>query len=159
MTLYEIDTAIMDCFDAETGELTNPEAFENLQVERSQKIENIACWIKDLVADAAAIREEEKALAERRKVMENKAANLKDYLSRFVNPGEKYSSARCAVSWRKSTKVEIFDLEALLNDSNMDQYLVYKEPEPNKKLIKEAIQDGQAVTGCELVDAQNLQIK
>ena len=88
MTLYEIDSAIMDCFDAETGELTNPEAFENLQVERSQKIENIACWIKDLTADAAAIREEEKALAERRKVMENKAANLKDYLGRFVNPGE-----------------------------------------------------------------------
>ena len=159
MTLYEIDTAIMDCFDAETGELTNPEAFENLQVERSQKIENIACWIKDLVADAAAIREEEKALAERRKTMENKAANLKDYLGRFVNPGEKYSSARCAVSWRKSTSVNVVDFDALWGDLTMDQYLTYKRPEPNKVAIKEALQKGLNVTGCELVESQNLQIK
>ena len=41
----------------------------------------------------------------------------------------------------------------------MDQYLTYKRPEPNKVAIKEALQKGLNVTGCELVESQNIQIK
>ena len=79
MTLYEIESAIVDCFDPETGELLDAAAFEDLQLERSTKIENIACWIKDLNSDVDAIRAEEKVLADRRRSLENKAENLKTY--------------------------------------------------------------------------------
>lgn len=158
MTLYEIEESIMACFDPETGELADVDAFEALQIERTQKIENIACWIKDLTADAAAIREEEKSLADRRRSMENKAENLKNYLSRFLGDGEKYSSARCALSWRKSTKVEV-DLQELYKDPLSENYLLYRDPEPNKTAIKEAIKAGFTVNGCELIENNNLQIK
>ena len=158
MTLYEISEALMACFDPETGELVDVNAFEGLQLERDQKIENIACWIKDLNANATAIREEEKALADRRRVMENKAESLKTYLSRFLGDGEKYSSARCAVSWRKSQKVEV-NMEELYKYPLYENYLLYRDPEPNKTKIKEDLKNGVEIRGCELVENQNLQIK
>ena len=77
MTLYEIDHAISEAFeraiDPETGELINEEAWaqlEALQMDREQKLENVALWVKDLNAEAAAIREEEKNLAKRRQSAE-----------------------------------------------------------------------------------------
>ena len=158
MTLYEISEALMACFDPESGDLVDVDAFEELQMERDQKIENIACWIKDLISDAAAIREEEKSLADRRRVLENKAESLKSYLGRFLNAGEKYSSARCAVSWRKSQKVEV-NMAELWKDPRVENYLLYRDPEPNKTAIKDAIKAGFEVRGCELIDNQNLQIK
>lgn len=158
MTLYEISEALMACFDPETGELADFEAFDHLQLEREQKIENIACWIKDLISDAAAIREEEKSLADRRRVMENKAESLKNYLSRFLGTGEKYSSARCAVSWRKSQKVEV-DMDELQRDPRAENYLLYRMPEANKAKIKEDLKAGFTVRGCELIENNNLQIK
>lgn len=158
MKLYEIDQAIIDLFDPETGECLDEEALESLQIERDKKIENIACWIKDLNADAAAIREEEKSLADRRRTMENKSENLKQYLSRFMGIGERYSSARCAVSWRRSTKVNV-DINELYKDPRSENYLLYHDPEPNKTAINEAIKAGFDVRGAELVESQNLQIK
>ena len=158
MTLYEIAENLMRCFDPESGELVDVDAFESLQLERDQKIENIACWIKDLNADAAAIREEEKSLADRRRAMENKSENLKQYLGRFMGIGEKYSSARCAVSWRRSTKVNV-DINELYKDPRSENYLLYHDPEPNKTAIREAIKAGFDVRGDELVESQNLQIK
>ena len=90
MTLYEIDKAITDLADPETGEITDFEALDNLQMARDQKIENIACYYKNLVSDAEAIKAEKEALAERQKVAENKAARLKEYLS-YALHGEKFS--------------------------------------------------------------------
>ena len=52
--LFEIDRAIMDamekCIAPETGEIDGEiyTELEALQMERTKKIENIACWIKNL---------------------------------------------------------------------------------------------------------------
>ena len=77
MTLYEIDQAIQGLVDPETGELMDYEAFAALQMDRDAKIENMALWYKDLMADAKAIKEEADTLNERRKALENKAERLK----------------------------------------------------------------------------------
>ena len=158
MTLYEIDSAIMDCFDPETGELVFADRFEELQMERDQKAENIGCWIKDLNAEAAAIREEEKRLAERRKSLENKSESLKSYLVTMMS-GRKLSTPRCAISWRKSQEVVVNDVEALRRDPRSDNYFRYYEPVPDKVQIKEALKAGFTVDGCELVTNENIQIK
>lgn len=55
MTLYEIDQAIQGLVDPETGELMDYEAFAALQMDRDAKIENMALWYKDLMADAKAM--------------------------------------------------------------------------------------------------------
>jgi hypothetical protein len=39
MTLYEIDSTIMDCVDEETGEIFDEERFAKLQLSREEKIE------------------------------------------------------------------------------------------------------------------------
>ena len=49
-SIYEINQAIMDCLDPETGEILDMEALEQLQMDRVQKAENVACWRKNLMA-------------------------------------------------------------------------------------------------------------
>ena len=107
MKLYEIDEAIMNLFDPDTGECVDYDALESLQMERDRKIEGIALWIKDLEADAVKIRNEEKALAERRRSMESKADNLTKFLAGVVGEGNRFSTSKCAISWRKSESVRI----------------------------------------------------
>ena len=67
-TLYEIESAIMDCVDAETGEIIDEVQLTALLMERSAKLEGVALWIKNLDSDVAAIRAEREALEKRQKV-------------------------------------------------------------------------------------------
>lgn len=114
MKLYEIDQAIQAILDgaevdAETGELLlNTEELEALQMAREEKLEGVALAIKNLSAEAAAIREEEKKLAERRKVTENKVERLKAWLA-YVLDGGKLETARVRVSCTKPTKSTVID--------------------------------------------------
>lgn len=71
MTLYEIDSAIMDCVDEETGEIIDLEKLEALNIERDKKVEGIALAVKNYAAEAKAIKEEEEKLAKRRRSCEN----------------------------------------------------------------------------------------
>lgn len=99
MNLYEIKNEILNCVDMETGEIVDIKKLESLQMERDQKIENIGCWIKNLLSDAEALKSEKENLAKRQKVAESKATSLKEYLSRYLD-GEKFKSARVAISFR-----------------------------------------------------------
>ena len=150
MTIYEIDQAIMRCVDLETGEIIDTEKLDKLQMEKEKKLENVACWIKDLKAEAEALKNEKQALAERQKVAENKAESLKKWLA-YALQGEKFKTTKCAISFRKSEAVEVTDegLNNLMKEH--DELLTYKAPEPNKTAIKQAIKDGLNVTGVQLV--------
>ena len=150
MKLYEIDNAILECIDLETGEIIDTEQLDKLQMERDTKLENVACWIKELKAEAEAIKAEKQILANRQKVAENKAESLKKYLA-YTLDGKKFSTAKCAVSFRNTESVEITPegLEALMKEH--DELLTYKAPEPNKTAIKQAIKDGLNVDGVQLV--------
>lgn len=158
MKLYEIDNAILDCIDMETGEVIDIEKLNELQLERDTKIENVACWIKDLKAEAEAIKAEKQALAERQKVAENKVESLKKWLAYALN-GEKFKTAKCAVSFRKSESVEVTDagIKSLMKEH--DELLTYKAPEPNKTAIKQALKDGLNVDGVQLVQKTSTIIK
>ena len=150
MTIYEIDQAIMECVDLETGEIIDTEQLDKLQMERDTKLENVACWIKDLKAEAEALKNEKQALAERQRVAENKAESLKKWLA-YALQGEKFKTPKCAISFRKSEAVEVTDegLNNLMKEH--DELLTYKAPEPNKTAIKQAIKDGLSVAGVQLV--------
>lgn len=153
-SLYEIDQGILGCIDQETGELIDPERLENLQMERNQKIENIALWIKNLQADALAYKAEKEAFAEREKAAANKAEQLKAYLARAL-AGQKFSTARCAVSFRKSTKLEVLDADCIPGEFMVKTVTI----KPDANAIKELLKAGQQVNGCRLVEALNTQIK
>ena len=153
MKLYEIDQAIMDCIDMETGEIINEELLNDLQMERDTKIENVALWIKELKAEAEALKAEKMAFAERQKVAENKMESLKKWLAYALN-GEKFKTVRASVTFRTTDKVEIADIYKL--DEN---YLRYKKPEADKDAIKKAIKAGQEVAGATLVPSTSVIIK
>ena len=150
MKLYEIDNAILDCIDLETGEVIDTERLDALNMERDAKIENVVLWIKDLMAEANAIKVEKQKLAERQKIAENKAESLKKWIA-YALSGQKFITAKCAVSFRNTESVEVTEegLEALMKEH--DELLTYKAPEPNKKAIKDAIKDGLSVAGVQLV--------
>lgn len=153
MKLFEIDEALQECFDLETGEMINVEKFEELQLEREQKLENIACWIKNLDADAEALKSQKMAFAERQKATEAKAESLRNYLQ-YALQNTNFKTVNVEVKFRKTQKVEISDFSKLNED-----FLKYSEPTADKTAIKKAIQGGQVVEGAELIENMSMSIK
>lgn len=153
MNLFQIEEEIMKCVDMETGEIIDSEKLDKLQMDREQKIENIALWIKNLVSDAEALKAEKQTFADRQRVAENKAASLKKYLSDYL-AGEKYKSAKVSISFRKSETVNILDISQI-----PEQYLKVAEPTVDKTGIKNALKAGEFITGAELIENQNIQIR
>lgn len=163
MNLYQIDSKIeelLSTVDPETGELlVDNDALDALMMEREGKIENIACFIKNLTADAKALKEEETALAARRRAAERKAERLKDYLT-YALQGEKFQTAKCAVSFRRSQAVEIDGgFTEWAEKTGNDNLLRYKEPEANKVAIKALLVQGAEIPCARLVDSTSVTVK
>ena len=158
--LFEIDAAIMAamdrCVDPETGEIDGEiyTELEALQMERERKIENIACWVKNLRSDADELKAEAKAMSDRAKAKERKAESLTKYLAAVLD-GQKFETARAAINWRKSKAVRIeFGTEL------PEEYIRRKvTEEPDKTAIKAALVAGKCIEGCELVETNNISIK
>lgn len=153
MKLYEINEEIYKCVDEETGEIIDMEKLVDLQLAFDEKVEGIACWIKELSAEANAIKEEKNKLQNRQKSIENKAESLKHYLEMFLS-GQKFKTPRVAISYRKTTSTKVEDWRQL-----PEEFLRMKEPEPNLDAIKKALQSGVELAGCELVERQSMMIK
>lgn len=158
MKLYEIDQAIEGLIDPETGEVMDFEAFSALQMERGEKVENMALWAKNLTAEADAIKAEKNALADREKVARNKADSLKNYLARILS-GEKFATPRVAVTFRKSSAVVVDDGFVEWAREHADQFLKYSEPTVDKVAVRDAIKGGAVLEGARIVEGSNIQIK
>ncbi len=158
MNLYEINQQIMELVDPETGELIDFEAFEALQMQRNEKIENLVLWVKDLNAEAAAIKTEINALSERQKATVKKAESVKSFLQDVLN-GDKFKTARCSVSYRKSKSVSVDDDFIEWAKENADDLLTYKEPTASLTAIKVAISSGRAVEHAVINENNNIVIK
>lgn len=153
MNLFQIDEEIMSCVDMETGEIIDTEKLEQLTVDRDTKIENIACWIKNLSAEAEALKTQKQVFADRQKTVENKMESLKKYLSGYLD-GEKFSTPKVAISFRKTASVNVTDITKI-----PEKYLKYAEPAPDKTAIKAAIKEGVNIAGAEIVEGRSISIK
>ena len=156
MTLYELDKAIAD-FELivnEDGEVLNIDELDELQLAREQKIEGISLWIKNLEAEKEAVKHEKDNFADREKRLGKKIDSLKGYLT-YALDGQKFSTPKVAVSFRKSESVHITD-EYLIPDE-YKLFTVVKKPD--KKVLKDALKKGKDIMGCELVEKQNISIK
>lgn len=161
MRLYEIDKSIEQVIengfsvDEETGELLfTPEDLEKLNLDRSEKIENTALIIKNYLALSEDIKQEENALKERRNSIQKKVDYLQNLLSMSLN-GEKFETAKCSISFRKSAKVIIDENTELPEEYTKSTIKV----EPNKTEIKNALKQGIEIKGCRIEQTQNIQIK
>ena len=174
MNLYDLDSAffaLMDDIeagrvdpqeeveDAETGEtLTLAEALDRLAMEFDRKVENIGLWIKNLVAEACAIKAEEAALAKRRRTAERRAESLKQYLAGALH-GVKFSAPRVAISFRRSSAVEIAPEAAARMESEADARFCTAKWSVSKTLVKEALARGEPVEGAAIVDRVSTIVK
>lgn len=152
MNLYEIDNAILECVDIETGEIFDEEKFEELSLTRDAKIENVCLWIKNLKAEAEALKAEKLAFDKRQKLAENKMESLKKYITGYLD-GTKFESAKVKVSFRKSESLEISEGAKI-----PEKFLKYKEPDIDKTALKKALKSGESFDGVAIVQKQNIQI-
>lgn len=162
-TLYEIsaelEKAWNSAIDPDTGEIINEDALQELEqlgMQREEKLENLALFYKNLSAEAEALKAEKMRLAARQAAAEKKAEGIKKYITESMDSagGEKIKTSKVAIGWRKSESVQI-NAGAFLPD----EYLTYKEPEPNKAAIKKALKAGTSIDGATLVTTNNIQIK
>ena len=158
MSIYEIDDSIMSLVDMETGEIEDIARYDELQMERTQKVENIGCFYKNLVAEAKAMKDEEAALAQRRKAVENKAGRIKNLLV-YALRGKKFESPKVRCSYRKAKSVQVDDDFVAWAQEHADDLLTYKEPTPNRTAIKAALADGREIEHAEIVTSESLQVK
>lgn len=169
MTLYEIDAQIAALdgaaeddmlIDEETGELISvSQALDALRMEREEKLENVACWVKNLSAEADAIREEENRLIKRRKAAETKAANLKAWLlaamTREDGTTDKLKTGRVMVSVKRNPPSTVVDDELLPSTYKVAK-ITYQA---NKELIKRELLSGGEVPGAHLEYGRSVIIK
>ena len=169
MTLYDIDAQIAALdgaaeddmlIDEDTGELISvSQALDALRMEREAKLENVACWVKNLSAEADAIHEEENRLIKRRKAAETKAANLKAWLlaamTREDGTTDKLKTGRVAISVKRNPPSTVVD-DALLPSTYKVAKITYQA---NKELIKRELLAGGEVPGAHLEYGRSVVIK
>ena len=160
--LYEIDQEILECVDMETGEILDAEKLDALQMEREKKLEGVALWIKDLNAEAVAVKEEADKLTARKKSLDNKVAGLKQWLLMALG-GEKLKTARCNVYQTHSQRVAVADEEKLIEFlktlDEPERFLRFREPELRKDEIKKALKDDYHIPGASLEETESVVIK
>lgn len=167
MKLYEIATEYQNFLEAiENGEIPEEAIADTLESIISifeDKADNIACLIKNMSAEAEAIKAEESKLAERRKAKEKQVDRLKEYLSDtlLASGYTKLETARNKITFRKSESVAVDDEAEFIKWAmgNEDTYLTYKDPTINKTAVKDALKNGIELNGVRIESKQNLQIK
>ena len=164
MNLYEISENLRKVieegfsFDEETGEiLFDEENLNELKETFVEKIDGIACYIKDLNARADAIKKEMDNLKARKEACERKAEKLKDYITNSLKVVDMkgIETTRNKITFRKSVSVNVKE-ETLI----AEKYFVEKvEKKLDKKAVMQDLKNGIEVAGCELLEKSNLQLK
>ena len=162
MHIYELNKQIetlseQEWVDPDTGEILDEDvanALNALTLERDEKIENVALWYKDVLAEAEAIKAEENKLASRRRGKERLAESLKRFLD-FACAGQKFSSPRVAISFRN-----VVNGKTVIDDPTLIPMAFQKVvTEPIKSEISKAIKAGMDVPGAHLEDSHSVIVR
>lgn len=172
MTLYEINeqfSAAMEMYEAgvdevvdtETGEVKSlSDVLTELNMSREEKIENTVRYIKNLRADSEAVRAEAATLMERADRFDKKAEQLESYLLSQLGDCKKLETPLYTLKVRttKSTCCPT-DEEAIqrLPEGFWNIKTTVKVT-PDKKAIKAALEKGEKLEGCSIVENKRLSI-
>lgn len=168
MTLYEIGQAYQYFLEqVEAGEIPEEainDTLGGIEGDFKEKADNIACMIKNMEYQVAAMKAEEQSLAGRRKAKESRARQLKDYLceNMLAINLKKIETARNLISLRKSPPaIKIEDVPRFIEwaQGHEESLLTYRDPEPRKTRIKEYLDSGGEIPGVSVEQKQGLQIK
>ena len=146
--------------DLDLDDQTLEDTLASISGDLEVKSERVACFVRNLEATAAAIKDAEAQMAARRKAIENRAARVKDYLlaSMMVAGVEKIECPLFKLSVRNNpASVEVYQPE-LIPTSFMRQ----PEPPPpavDKKALAEVLKRGEEVPGARLTHGTRLEIR
>ena len=156
--IYEtiIHEDVLACVNPDTGEILNEEMYNNVCEDAENFAEQLALEVKNCKAKTKAIKEEVKNLQNRALASENKEERCKALL-RYVLHGKKLKTPRASVYYRKSKSVDVrADFDELLA---VNPDFVRIRQEYNKTAIKEALEDGQTIPKCEIVEKESVVVR
>lgn len=166
MKLYEITEQYLKFQDlCEIGVIPEEAAkdtLESINGEFSEKVDNIACLIKNSVAQSKALREEAGNLYKRAAAKDKASEYLTNYLLNNMKIAGKIcvETNRNKITIRKNPESVEFDNDFISwAQINADHFLKYKEPTPDKKALKEAMKSGQNVPRARLIQNERVEIK
>jgi hypothetical protein len=166
MPLYEISeryaSFLKSCEDGEVPDEAVPDTLEALGAEFDEKADSICCFIKNLNAEGAAINKEIEMLHERKKSKLKCSERLTEYLKsqmEFIGK-TKIETARNKITVKKNPESVLLEMNFLnWARENADEFLKWREPEPDKLKIKEHLKSGGKLEHAQLVKTKKLEIK
>lgn len=145
--------------DEETGEidLDAKKQLEEIKIAWNEKVIALAEFIKRIRGDIETYKVEIDRLVKIKKSLENKEAFLKNVLDENMRARSltKFDDVTCKISYRKSERVEIEDLDKLPEEFRKAVTTISAD----KIAIKDALKQGLKVDGAVLVVSDNIQIK
>lgn len=168
MKLYEISQEYLAVLEMAQNEDIDADAIrdtlEGIQGEFEGKVDNTACVIKQINAEAEAIKAEADKLLTRAKTRKAKADRMKLFLQEQMNAVgiKKVETTRNVVSVQKSPEaVRIANEEAFLGWAVMEheEYIKQRPQEPDKTKIKEALRSGAEIPGVSLQSGESVRIR
>ena len=159
--LYEINEDILTAIEAARTEAEENDGvvsdnlvncLESLQIERDDKIEAVALYVKDLDVYSKALDDEAKRIREEKAKTAREIEGLKFYLSNALD-GEKFKTAKTSISFRRSEKVVGDDVESLGSD------YIRTKIEADKTAIKKALKEGVELAGWSLEENRSITVK
>ena len=170
MKLYEYAAEFAELFDnlddmdGEDMEQAWFDTLESIEAEFDDKAENVIAYIKELESQAAALKEQEKAFAERRRAKEHHAERLKKYLLDCMNATDRVKIDRpmgCATVRNNAESPRFADEEKFIMwaIANADDLLTYPKPKISKTAVKDYIRAGNEIPGVTLERSQSVIIK
>lgn len=164
MKLYEINKQLddvlkdMEIYAAEHDGEIDPvfiEKLSEIELAKGEKLLNVAKFMKGIGADIDAFDNEIDKLKKRKEALNKKYDWLFDYIYNNAEKGRKVEDSTTVIKWTKSSSVLISDIN-LLPKKYIRKTII---EEPDKKLIKEALNNNKAVIGCSFLEKDNMQIK
>ena len=162
-TLYDLSEAVRSVLDgsfavdAETGEIFDSESLDVLDGLVDDKLEACCKYMRELGAEAEAIKAEEQRLAQRRRAAEARAQRFRGYvLGCMERAGKQKIKTPLFSMWiGHSHNLEVTDADAL-----PEQFVsIRSERVIDKRAIKDAIKAGAEIPGARLVESTSLQVR
>lgn len=132
------------------------EALNNVKDDMEIKAESIAKLIKTLDIEAKGIKGEIERLTERKKHLENRQKNLREYLQSTMETTGQEKIKTNLFTFYIQNNVPSLNIDDL--DKLEDKYKVLKF-EPDRKAIMRDLQEGKTIEGITVTQSKGLRIR
>jgi len=162
-SLYELTGDYRQVWDMVNDESVDlaviEDTLQSIKGAIEDKAVNIVNFIRSLEGDVSIIKAEEKRLAERRKALENRVINIKEYIQgqmEFANL-DKIKTPTITIAIQKNPPAVNIEDEAKIPAAFIT--IVPEQHIPDKKRIAEALKGGAEVPGATLTQGKSLRIR